>query len=243
MNAECEPSKATLMSGLDRSPLPAALVKAFLLTSVLVLVNRAGLFVAPGWLNAVLVVFGLSAVVGSFAPVIAWPNAFIAAVMAAGTGGMAEAASAALGFPLGGREFQSGNGPMILGLLPWWLPIAWGTVALSARGTARLVLYRMREHPLHGYRVISLAAVLAGVAFLSLEHFATRSAHLWERGGMSVANHASLFLLHLVIQIGITPMLIDKFPGRRPPNFLPLWGWGAMMILLAAGIIESAITR
>ena len=243
MNADCEPSRAESVSGLERSRLPSAIIIVFLLTCMLALANRLGAQVAPNWLNAMVVGIGFAAAVASVAPVLPWSNALVAAGMAVGAGGLAEAASAAVGFPFASREFKPVNGPMVFGLVPWWLPMAWGILALSARGTARLVLYRTREHHLNGYRVIGLAAALAGGASLSLEIFATRSAQLWERGGMSAGSHATLLLLHLLIQIGLTPMLIDKFPGRRPANFLPLWVWGAAVLILGSGILEAAVIR
>jgi len=243
MNADCEPSKVELLPGLERSRLPAAIVNVFLFTCALVLVNRAGGFVQQGWLEAVLVVMGLGAAVASIAPVLPWSNAFIAAGLAAGAGGLAEAVSAVVGFPFPGREFLLGNGPLILGLFPWWLPIVWGAFALLARGSARLILYRTGEHPRHGYRVIGVATILAGGASVLLEFFATRAASLWQPDGISAGGLLCVFILHLLIQVIMTPMLIDKFPGRRPPNWLPLWVWGAANLLLAAGIVQSMLIR
>jgi hypothetical protein len=159
--------------------------------------------------------------------------------MAVGAGGLVEAVSAVFGFPFGRREFHPGNGPLVLGLLPWWLPLVWGIFSLSARGTARLILYHTREHPLNGLRVVALAAVLAGAASVGLELFAARPGHLWDDGAMSGFGFASMFVLHFGIQIVMTPMLIDKFPGQRRPNWLPLWVWGALNLLLVAGIIGA----
>lgn len=243
MNVDCESSKADAAGNLEGAMLPAAVVRVFVFVCILSLVNQVIMFLLTGWLMALLVVVGAWAAVASVVPVLSWPNALIALGLAIGAGGLVEAVNAVFGFPFTKREFVPGHGPLIMGLLPWWLPLAWGTFDMSARGVARLILFRTREHSLNGLRVIGLATVLAGAASVGLEIFATRSALVWESSAMSVAGYAGLFLLHLAIQVVITPMLIDKFPGRRLPNWLPLWVWGGVMMLLVAGIIASAIAR
>jgi hypothetical protein len=43
-------------------------------------------------------------------------------------------------------------------------------------------------------------------------------------------------MLHLLIQVALTPLLLDKFPGQRPPNFRPLVVWAGFNVLLLAGV-------
>lgn len=237
MNADSAHSETEPMLGGERSALPPATVKAFLLLCVLTVVNQAIPFVSgQDWLVASAVVIGLVAAVASFAPVLPWPNVLLAAGLAAFVGGMTEAVSAVSGIPLGRREFMAGNGPIFLGLIPWWLPVIWATIALSSRGTARLILHGLRNHPFHGYRVIGLATALSLASAVFLEMFATRAAHLWTPSGTPVLKMASHLPLHLLVQIAITPLLIDKFPGQRLRNVLPLVVWTSFTLAMLAGI-------
>jgi uncharacterized membrane protein len=188
------------------------------------------------WLCAAVAVMGLVAAVASFAPVLPWPNVLLAGALAAFIGGMAEAVSGATGFPFGRGEFMPGSGPLFLGLFPWWFPFAWATIALSARGTARLILHRSRQHPLQGYRVIALAAVLGLAGTISLELFSTHAAHFWTTEAAPVLPWVSRLMLHLLIQVTMTPLLLDKFPGPRPPNVRPLVVWTTLNAVLLLGL-------
>jgi len=191
---------------------------------------------AQGWLNASVAVMALAASIVALASVLPWSNVLLAGALAAFMGGLAHAISAVTGFPLGRGEFTPQAGPMLLGLIPWWLPAAWAVIALSARGTARLLLHHSQDHPRHGYRVILIATGLAIFTSMMLQTFAVDCAHLWKSESLSPLGNAG-YLLHVVVQIAITPLLIDKFPGQRPKNFQPLLVWAGPNVFFLTGIV------
>jgi uncharacterized membrane protein len=215
-------------------------VVAFIVLCAVVALNQWRVLI-PGqdWLCASVVVMGLVAAVASFAPILPWPNVLLAGALAAFIGGMAEAVSGATGFPFGGGGFMPGSGPLFLGLFPWWFPFAWATIALSARGTARLILHRSRQHPFQGYRVIALAASLGLASTISLDLFSTRATHYWTIEAAPVLPWVSSLMLHLLIQVVMTPLLLDKFPGLRPPNARPLVVWATLNAVLLQGLFRG----
>jgi uncharacterized membrane protein len=199
-------------------------------------VNPGGAIVSgQAWLNAVVVVLALWSAVAAFAPALPWPQVLLAGGLAAFSGGLVEAVNAATGFPFGVVAFTSKAGPMVLGLIPWWLPVTWAVVALSARGAARLILHRSRQHPLHGYRVIGVSVMLAVITSFGLGRMASHAVQAWTLDGNPILRGAGLVVLQLFIQVAMTPLLIDKFPGSRPPSFRPLVVWsGANLICWCA---------
>lgn len=209
-------------------PVSAAMLTLFVGISAVTIANQLGhCWPVQPWLKAAFVISALLASIATFAPTLAWPNVLLAAGLAWAIAGMAHAINAVTGFPFGQLDFTADAGPRPFGLVPWWLPAVWAAIALTARGTARLSLHRSRQHPQHGYHVIALATVLATFATLGLDTFARHSAHLWQPDAMHPLP-ASGHLLHLLIQIAITPLLIDKFPSPSPPNFRPLLVWVSM---------------
>lgn len=235
IQSESSPNPDPSGAATDRAA-GAVIIGLFIVCGGLAALNRGGMvFGGQGGVNAALVVLGFLASVVAFAPVLPWPNVLLAGGLAAFCGGLMEAISAVTGYPLGQVEFTLKAGPMLLGLIPWWLPLTWAAIALSARGAARLILHRSRQHPVHGYRVIGLAAVLAAVTACGLELMASRAAQVWVPGSHPVLRCAGLFLLPLSIQIAMTPLLMDKFPGQRPPNFRPFIVWASASLICWLG--------
>ena len=193
------------------------------------------------WLNTAFVVTALVTSIAAFAPILAWPNVVLAAGLAAAIGGIAHAINTVTGLPFGRFDFTAAAGPRPLGLVPWWLPLVWGCIALTTRGVARLILHNSRSHPHHGYRVIGLATLLGLFSAMGLETFATRAANLWTPNATPLLNLASCLALHLFTQISITPLLIDKFPGPRPPNFRPLFVWAGINALMVLGLAAKQL--
>jgi hypothetical protein len=187
-------------------------------------------------LGTALVISSLLASIATFTPALAWPNALLAAGLAAFVGGIAHAINAITGFPFGRLEFMPSSGPLLFGLIPWWLPLAWSAIALSARGSARLILHGSRNHPRHGYHVLLLATGLAMLPTMELHRFGIHIAKFWQPGVGSSLLLSSGHALHLLVQIAITPLLIDKFPGPRPRNFRPLLVWACIHLLFVLGL-------
>jgi hypothetical protein len=209
----------------------------FIILCAVASINQAEPFLpAHGWLNAAVVVMALAASVAAFSPVLPWPNVLLAAGLAAFIGGVAHAISAVTGFPFGRGEFTPAAGPTLLGLIPWWLPMAWSVIALSARGTARLLLHRSQNHPQHGYRVILLATALAMLTSIAFHAYASHGARYRVPDGADSLFLSSGHVLHLFIQVAITPLMIDKFPGARSRNLRPLLVLAAANALFAVGI-------
>lgn len=201
-------------------------------------VNQFGPFWAePGWFYGVLVGVALLAAIGSLATVLPWPNVILAAGLAAFIGGMAEAISGATGLPFMRGEFTPEAGPLFLGLMPWWLPAMWAVIALAARGTARLALHRLRSHSHHGYRVLMLATGMAICTSIGVQEFAARSIRVWPPEAWWASGNVG-YALHLVIQIAITPLLLDKFPVARPANLWPGLVLMSIVLLVLSGSLR-----
>lgn len=190
---------------------------------------------APGWLNATVVIMAFCASVCALASTLATTNVLLAGGLAAFMGGLVHAVSAATGIPFGRGEFTAAAGPAIVGLIPWWLPLMWAVITLAARGTARLFLHCFQAHPFHGYRVIAFAAVLATLSFVGIQIFAMRAGLYSATDLTFVMSSASGLVLQMIIQVVVTPLLLDKFPGQRSPNYRPLVVWCVLNGALVMG--------
>jgi hypothetical protein len=191
---------------------------------------------APTRMESVLVVTAALASLTSLARVLPWPNVLLAGGLVAFVGALAGALSAVTGFPLGRGDFTAAAGFKWLGLIPWWLPVIWMAIALMARGTARLFLSRSTDHPRHGYRVIGVATFLAILANLGLRTYAADCIQIWQTGAVTIGVILEQ-IIQLFVQIGITPLLIDKYPGVRPANFHPALVWMGTMSVLALALL------
>jgi uncharacterized membrane protein len=239
MNPAAAPTEhASTPAGLRESqPAGAAVLGLFAGAAAVTLANEIGHFwPVQLWLNPAFVVLALLASIAALAPALPWPNVLLAAGVAAFVSGMACAISSVTGFPLGRFDLTPGAGPLLLGLVPWWLPVMWAVIALSARGTARLLLHASQNHPHHGYRAILLATALAMLTSIAFQAFATHSGRYWTPAAMDSWFHSSGHVLHLFIQGAITPLVLDKFPGPRPRNFRPLLVLVVLNTLFAVAI-------
>lgn len=192
-----------------------------------------------GWLDAALLMLAVAANIAALAKQLPVINVVFAAGIAAGIGGVAHAVNDVTGIPFGRLEFSTAFGPRLLGVLPLAVPALWAMAALSTRGVARVTLRSSHTHPFHGYRVIGLAVILMIVLQAALDPFGAIVKGWWSASSSPVLNLASQTVLGLVIQVMITPLLLDKFPGPRPPNFWPLAVWLVLNSLLAAGLFVA----
>jgi len=189
------------------------------------------------WPDAILLIFGVAASVASLARQLPTPNVILAGVVAAVLGGLAHAVNDVTGWPFGRFEFNAPIGPRIVNLLPVAMLAIWVMTALTSRGAARRLLHRSRSHPLHGYRVIGLATVLMTLFAMTLMPFGASARDWWTATPTPILNWAGWGSVGLLIQVAITPLLIDKFPGPRPPNLWPLMVWGLTTAFLALGLL------
>ena len=124
-----------------------------------------------------------------------------------------------------------------LAVLPLALPAIWGIAALNSRAVARLLLRSPRPHPRHGYRVIALSVLLMVAFHLALEPYAVSIQGWWTANPSPPLALFSWIFLSLAIQVAITPLLLDKFPTPRPPNYAPLFVWVGIHVLMAMAIL------
>ena len=193
------------------------------------------------WPDVALLILTTAATVAAMANHLPAPNIILAASIAAGIGGIAHAVNDVTGFPFGNFEFTAVFGPRLLGVLPLAIPAFWAIAALSARGVARLVLHNSRQYPHHGYHVIGLAVLLMIFFHLALNPFASTVKGWWTANPTPLLALASGIVLSLASQVAITPLLLDKFPVPRPPNFSPLFVWIALNGWLATGLFVAGL--
>jgi len=215
----------------------------FGLFSVAVLLSLLQLFVPLGQssnrLDAALLLLTVVASIAALAKHLPVVNIILAGGIAAGIGGAAHAMNDVTGFPFGKITFTAAFGPRLLGILPLAMMGLWAAAALSARGVARLALRGWRDRPNHGFHVIGLAATLMITFQIGLNSFGSSVKGWWSETPSPVMNIVSGGLLSVAIQVVITALLLDKFPGTRPPNFWPLALWIPLHVLLVAGLFYA----
>jgi hypothetical protein len=174
------------------------------------------------WPEAALLLLALPASVAALGHQLAVLNIGLAGIVAGLIGGLVMAVDRATGIPFGGIEFSHAAGPTWGGILPWSAPCLWFAVTLCARGTARFLLHRQPARPRQGYWVLAGATAIGGMVAMLLLRYGSELG-LWSRPHTGEAMAAAaLFALHLIQQIAVTPLLLDKFPHPRPANPLPL---------------------
>jgi uncharacterized membrane protein len=147
--------------------------------------------------------------------------------------------------PFGPIIFTKKCGAQLFDALPPALPLLWLVAILNCRGVARLILRPWRKTRTYGFRVIGLTCALATLFDFALEPFATRANHFWlwrissgvnNPFGSPWVNFFGWAVTTLFILVVITPWLINKMPGKRPPDFHPLALWFTLNIFLAANL-------
>lgn len=216
---------------------PGIVIGLFVLAAaVTILQFFVRLWPASGWADTVLLILAVAAAIAALAKQLPVVNVTIAAGIAAGLGGIAHAINDVSGLPFGRFEFTTAFGPRLLGVLPIAILGIWATAALSARGVARVVLRNTRNHQHHGYQVIGLAVGLMTVFQALLIPYGAMVKGWWSATPVPILNLIGCGLVSLLIQVAITPMILDKFPGPRPPNFWPLAVWLALHVVLVTGL-------
>lgn len=190
-----------------------------------------------GPLDASLLILAVAASLTAWSKHLPMVNVLLAAGIAAGIGGAAHAVNDVTGFPFGKLTFHTSFGPRLLGILPVAMLGLWAVSTLVARGTARTVLRNWRHHPYHGFHVIGLSVVLMVIFQMALNSFGSSVTSWWSPIPTPIVNLLSTGAIGLLIQVIITPMLLDKFPGPRPPNFSPLAVWLTISGFFIAGLL------
>jgi len=165
--------------------------------------------------------------------------------------GAIECLNAASGVPFGPQVFETRLGPKVFGLLSWPVPFLWLIAIFSCRGVARLVLRPWRHGPNYGWWVIAVAVVLVSLFNLAFEPFAAVLNRYWTwqptllpgtwygAPWVSVLGEAVTTLLILAF---VTPVLINKQPGKPPPpDYHPVVVWLLLNLLFLSGYIHHRL--
>ncbi len=111
--------------------------------------------------------------------------------------------------------------------------LLWVTVVLNSRGLARLIVRPFRQLPAPGFWVLGISTILAVVDL-----------HLWGPALKCAAEPVPLHspwdvsvaaTLGLLMNVAITPALIDKRSVEQPADFQPLALW---MVLTVAAFLS-----
>jgi uncharacterized membrane protein len=198
------------------------------------------------WPEAGLVVAVLAATLISLARQLPAQNVLLAAAIIAVMGGVTQWIGTITAMPFGPYVYSPAAGPRLLGVLPWWAPALWVVMVLNARGVARLILRPWRQTRAYGFRLIGLTTLLVVFCQLGLEPFLSRLTG-WVRWGptrVSLGWYGTPFTAFvgemvtvLLILAFATPVLINKSPRRRPPDYQPLAVWTGMNVLFGAGAL------
>jgi uncharacterized membrane protein len=201
----------------------------------------------PGWPEALLLVLATAGTISALARQLPLQNVLLAASVIALMGGAVHALGVTMGIPFGPFLFGAEAGPHLFKTLPWALPLIWVVAILNSRGVARLVLRPWRKIRNYGFWLIGLTALLTTMFDLALDPFAARVKHYWfwlptkfpvAWQGAPLVNFLGWAAVSLLILAFVTPVLINKNPVRRTPDFHPLAVWlGAILLFgLAAGL-------
>ena len=194
----------------------------------------------PGWLEALLILLATAATITALARQLALQNVLLAAFLIALLGGAVHALGATMEIPFGPFIFGAEAGPQLFRTLPWALPLIWVVVILNSRGVARLILRPWRKIRNYGLWLIGLTAALSLLFDLAFDPPASRVKHYWlwmptkfpvAWQGAPLVNFLSWAAVSLLMLAVVTPVLINKNPARRGPDYFPLAVWlGALLL-------------
>lgn len=181
----------------------------------------------PLWSNShgpetTLLFLAMLATVAAFAGHLPTANIVVAGAVAGLLGGLVTAIDQVTGIPFGGVTFSTASGPQWLNAIPWTAPCLWFVLALNTRSAARFLLHQNTTRHRHGYYVLALSTILATLLGVGVATYG-QTLGLWTSSPTQPRLALSGLLgFNLLLQITITPLVLDKFPHPRPANPLPL---------------------
>jgi hypothetical protein len=135
----------------------------------------------------------------------------------------------------------------MLGLVPWPVPFLAVLILLGSRAIARLILLPWRRTRQYGFWLLAAAAVLATVAYLTLDPVARQAG--WWRWRVATAGVAwygrpwfhflIAFILTAVVLAAVTPWLIVKRPLPKRPDLRPAGLLFGLLLLLVIANVRS----
>jgi uncharacterized membrane protein len=200
----------------------------------------------PGWPEAMLILLAATGTITALARQLPLQNVLLAAFVIALLGGAAHALGVMVGIPFGPFLFGPDAGPQLFNTLPWAMPLIWVVAVLNSRGVARLILRPWRKIRSYGFWLIGLTAALTMLFDLAFDPFASRVKHYWlwmptkfpvAWQGAPLVNFLSWAVVVLMMLALVTPVLINKNPVRRMPDFHPLAVWLGAILLF--GIVSA----
>ena len=194
----------------------------------------------PGWPEALLILLATVTTITALVRQLPLQNVLLAAFIIALLGGAVHALGATMDIPFGPFIYGAEAGPQLFKTLPWAMPLVWVVAILNSRGVARLILRPWRKIRNYGFWLIGLTAALSMLFDLAFDPPASRVKHYWlwmptkfpvAWQGAPLVNFLSWAAVSLLMLAIITPVLINKNPARRGPDYHPLALWlGAMLL-------------
>jgi hypothetical protein len=188
----------------------------------------------PGWALAGLAILAVPATVAAWADRLPVINSLLAGGTAAGLGALLHALDGATEWPLGGWRWGTAGGPSVLGVLPWVLPVAWFVATLAARGVARWWWLPPAGGQPRGLAVVATAGLLGAGLLIGLLAAGQRAGWCAAPAEAWWQTAATLLGAQTVLQVALTPLLLDKFPQERPPGAGPVLVLAPLVLLLLA---------
>ena len=197
------------------------------------------------WPEGLLLVLAAATTLASLTRQLPAQNMMLAASIIVVVGGAAHTLGALTGIPFGPYSYTQKIGQKLFEPLPWAMPVLWLVVILNARGVARLVLRPWRRARNYGFYVLGLSVALVVLFDLSLEPFATQVKEYWtwhvtklhlDWYSAPYVNFLGWGLTAGLILAFAIPALINKFPGKFPPDYQPLAVWVLVNSFLATGL-------
>jgi uncharacterized membrane protein len=229
--------------------LASFLVQYFAVTLDLWMGQR--LFGQARWTDGLLVVLATGSLLASCARTLPAQNVIFAATLVATLGSALHTLGTVTGVPFGPIRFTDRIGQVLFHPLPWAIPLLWIILIFSSRGVARLIMRRRRGTKTYGFWVMGITTALVLALVAGLEPFATRveAFWLWQPSRARLTwydapwvNFLGWTVSTLVILAFVTPLLINKRPGKSaPPDYPPLAVWLLIQLLFLNGALVKKL--
>ncbi len=196
------------------------------------------------WPEGVLLVLCVASTLVSLSRQLPGQNVLMAAVVIATCAGAAQVLGALTYIPFGPYVYDKRFGPFLFDVLPWPVPLIWIVALLNARGVARLILRPWRHNPVYGLWLIGMTVGLIIFLDLGLEPFATQVMGYWSWRPTRVpsdwystpwVNFLGWCVTSLLILAFVTPVLINKKPVPRLPQYHPVLMWLLLNLMFTTG--------
>jgi len=196
------------------------------------------------WPEGMLVVLAAAATLAALGRNLPGQNVLTAALIVAFIGSAAQTLGALTGIPFGPFAYTEAIGQKLFEPLPWAVPLMWLIILFNARGVARLVLRPWRQARNYGWWLMGLTVLVVVLFDAALEPFATTVKGYWtwqktllslEWYGAPVVNFLGWGLTALLMLLVVTAWLLNKKPGKQPPDYYPLCVWLLVNLVFLAG--------